>query len=335
MAKSMPLPPADPGFAGVVSKLPETGPLRDRYSPSKGGAFPQTRDMPPTIESEALLQNWPSEETTLPAQNAVSEVDLPLDFIDVSPYQPRIKFDEDGLRRLADSIQADQQINPIVVRKRADGRYELIGGERRLRAFQLLRRTHIRAVVKSLSDADAEIMALTDNEARDNLTDYERAKRFKSLLDRKVVLNQSDLSRRIGVERTMIAKCLTFFRFPPEALDLLEKQPGLIGAGNASVFTTAMEANDGKDSDLVIAAIQKVYDKKLDVANAINWLKGQIRRRYSPKATPLSKEWTEDGRKIASIKADGRKLVFSCADGIDPSDLLDQILAAKLSLPKH
>lgn len=289
--------------------------------------------MPPTVESEALLHDRPSENPTLPIQGVVAEVDLPLDFIDVSPYQPRMKFDEDTLRRLADSIQADQQINPIVVRKKADGRYELIGGERRLRAFQLLRRTHIRAVVKSLSDADAEIMALTDNEARDNLTDYERAKRYKSLLDRKVVLNQSDLSRRIGVERTFIAKCLTFFRFPPEAVNLLEREPGLIGASNARVFATALEANNGKDSDLVIAAIQKVYDKKLDVANAINWLKGQIRLRYSPKARPLSKEWAEDGRKIASIRADGRKLVFSCADDIDPLDLLDQILTSKIGFP--
>lgn len=261
-----------------------------------------------------------------------SEVDIPISEIDLSPFQPRIKIDEDALRRLAESIDADGQINPIVVRRKSDGRYELVGGERRFRAAMLLKRTLIKAIVKTLKDADAAVMALADNDAREDLTDFERGRKYKQLLDEKIVASQSELARRTGKERTFIVRCLSFFRLPVEAIPLLEQKPGFIGAVNAGVFASAMEKNNGGDADLVLDAIKKIFDEKLDAANAINWMKGQVRSRHYPTAPKVHQEWTSAGRRLGDVKIEGRKLVISCADGVTPNELMNLLLLAEVKL---
>ncbi len=303
-----------PGFAGVISKIP-IPPRRITEAPSS--------------EPESAEVKGVEREVTTNTQGPTSEMEISIDRIDISPFQPRLKIDEDELRMLAESIDADGQINPVVVRQKRDARFELIGGERRWRAMQLLKRSSIRVIVKDLSDADTAVMAVADNDARQDLADFERGRKYKQLLDEKFVSSQSELARRIGRERTFVVKCLAFFRLPVEVIPLLEQRPGFLGAVNAGVFAAYMERNDGKDADLILEAIRKIYENKLDAVNAINWLKGQVRVRYYPPLLPDHHVWTVDGKRLGEMTIEGRKLVIACADGVTPDELLTTILAVK------
>lgn len=101
--------------------------------------------------------------------------DIPIDQIVVSPYQPRLVFDVKALEDLATSIQTIGQGKPVLVRPLPDGRFELVGGERRWRAIKLIGWQKIQAIIKPMTDGVAMVLALTDNEQED-LSDYELAK---------------------------------------------------------------------------------------------------------------------------------------------------------------
>lgn len=119
---------------------------------------------------------------------------LPLTLIRRGTYQPRRKFDPEKLGLLANTIEDKGLNNAIIVRPLADGTFELIAGERRFLAHELLRKDHIYALIRNLSDAEAAILSVTDNDAREDLTDFERGASYKKLLDDKVVQSQAELS---------------------------------------------------------------------------------------------------------------------------------------------
>jgi ParB family chromosome partitioning protein len=330
MAKRMPLPPEAPrvndsmlGFAGVISKIP-TPPKRVL------DAVPlENTNQAVAIESQEVITNTQTEFPSVSRNDSgPSEMEIPIGLIDISPFQPRIKIDEDELRMLAESIDADGQINPIVVRRKTDGRLELIGGERRWRAMQLLKRSSIRVIVKELTDADTAVMAVADNDARQDLTDYERGRKYRQLLDEKFVSSQSELARRIGRERLFIVRCMAFYRLPAEVIPMLDVRPSFLGARNAATFATFMDINEGKHADLVLESIRKIFDGKLDAANAINWLKGQVRARENPSPSSTHHTWTRGGKQLGEMKIDGRKLVITCASGVTPDELMNAILSA-------
>lgn len=326
MAKSMPLPPpapgndrapgkeAIPGFSGVVSKIP-IPPPRPPYIDSDAAG-----DLAPVITEPVVIANAGVESDT--------DIDIPIDLIDRSPYQPRTKIDEDAIGRLADSM-AVRQINAIIVRKKDGGRYELIAGERRWRAKKLLGHPTIRAKVYVLTDAQALLMALTDNEAREDLTDFERGMSYRGLLADKIVSSQVELARVIGKERTFVVRCLSYFKLPKEVLAMLETRQDLFGSAYAQSFAAIMDANEGKEADLIIDAVRKIFEGKLDPTNALNWLKGQVRARRFPKSLPIIQTFQTEGRHIGEIKTDGRKVVITCAEGVSPDEVINIILLGK------
>lgn len=122
-----------------------------------------------------------------------------LDLSDVTPgpFQPRKEFDESGIMELAESIRRYGLLSPLVVRRNASGGYELIAGERRLRALRRLGRTHADAIVTPAFDLEAALIALAENLEREQLHFFEEAEAYRRLV-REHGLNLEELSRRLG-----------------------------------------------------------------------------------------------------------------------------------------
>jgi ParB family transcriptional regulator, chromosome partitioning protein len=154
---------------------------------------------------------------------------LPIDLIVPNPFQPRSAFPENTLRELADSIRSSGVLQPILVR-RVDGKYQLIAGERRLRAARLAGLEVVPAVIRELGDRDALELAVTENVMREDLNPMEVARAFYSLQER-FQLSHDEIAARIGVNRSTVSNTLRLLRLPQQLQDMVAK--GDVSAGHA------------------------------------------------------------------------------------------------------
>ena len=165
----------------------------------------------------------------LPQQQAgVTEV--PVDAIAPNPYQPRTRFDETTLTELADSIRATGVIQPLLVRRTAPGEFQLVAGERRLRASQLAGLTKVPVIVREFDDRAMLELALIENIQREDLNPIDEAKAYQMLID-KIGLTHDQLSERVGKQRTTITNSLRLLGLPPEVMDMVSR--GTLSAGHA------------------------------------------------------------------------------------------------------
>ena len=155
-----------------------------------------------------------------------------------NPYQPRQHFDAQRLQELADSIKAQGIVQPIVVRRCADG-FELIAGERRLRASQLAGCDTIPALVKKASDRDMLELALLENLQREDLNPLEEARAYQRLLQ-EFHLRQEDVAQCVGKDRSSIANALRLLKLPQEFQDDIEA--GRLTMGHARALLAVEDA---------------------------------------------------------------------------------------------
>lgn len=139
---------------------------------------------------------------------------IPVDQIESNPFQPRTDFDEDALYDLAESIKHLGIIQPITVRKIDENRYQLISGERRLRAARLANLNEIPAFVKDADDDTLLELALVENIQRQDLNAIEIANSYQKLLE-EFNLTQEELSSRVGKNRATISNYLRILNLPP------------------------------------------------------------------------------------------------------------------------
>lgn len=314
------VPPANLGKS--MSDILAAQGLLQEHSPT-----PQPNaDAPPRISgSDSNKDSALALATQTVAPTLGGPIYLPIGLIDPSPYQPRIIFSPEALSLLADTMVDSNGVNnPIIVRRKADGRYEVIAGERRLRAAKLLRHAEIYAMVKDLSDADAAILATTDNDAREDLSDFERGRSYKRLIDEGMVASQQELSRRVGRSMSTVSRCLSYFKLPTEVVDMLIADPVLLGNRVVAEFVSFTE---GGHRDLVIKAVTKIRDAqpKLSQESGLNWLKGEVRRGSNPGNSLPSRTLHMSGRTVADVKVDGRKVVLTCPKEMNPETLLSAI----------
>ncbi|HUM47236.1 MAG TPA: ParB/RepB/Spo0J family partition protein [Chitinophagales bacterium] len=144
-----------------------------------------------------------------------STANILLDQIEVNPFQPRHDFDEAAMQELADSIKIHGVIQPITVRKIAAKKYQLIAGERRLRAAKMAALTEIPAFLRSADDEQMLEMALIENTHREDLNAMEVAINYKRLID-ECNLKQEDLAEKVGKNRTTVTNYLRLLKLPPE-----------------------------------------------------------------------------------------------------------------------
>ena len=141
---------------------------------------------------------------TSPANVQSSAIsNIRIDSIEINPYQPRVDFDEEAIQQLAQSIKTYGLIQPVTVRPVRDGKYQLISGERRLRACKLVGLTEIPAFVRTVDEINSLQMALVENIQRENLNAIEVAASYQRLLN-ECNLTVEDLSEKVGKDRYLI-----------------------------------------------------------------------------------------------------------------------------------
>ena len=143
-----------------------------------------------------------------------SIIELDINFIEINPFQPRTNFNEDTLQELAKSIKEVGVIQPITVRKLEFNKYQLISGERRLRASKLLGLSTIPAYIRLANDNESLIMALVENIQRHDLDPIEVAISFQRLIE-EVNLTQEEMSERVGKKRSTITNYLRLLKLDP------------------------------------------------------------------------------------------------------------------------
>ncbi|MBY0275180.1 ParB/RepB/Spo0J family partition protein [Candidatus Binatia bacterium] len=162
--------------------------------------------------------------------------EVPLDAIDVNPRQPRARFDDQAIQDLATSIRDRGVLQPILLRARGDDRFELIAGERRLRASRLAGLERVPALVKEANDSESLVLAIVENVLRADLTALEEARAYQALMA-EFSLTQDEVARRVGKSRPAITNTLRLLQLPSEAQRDLEE--GRITAGHARALLAA------------------------------------------------------------------------------------------------
>lgn len=173
------------------------------------------------------------------SENATDEGRLSeLDINEIEPNreQPRKDFDEEALNELAASIERHGLLQPIVVRPRASGRYEIIAGERRWRACRIAGLYRVPAVIKEMDEQTAAEAALIENLQREDLNPYEEAMGYSTLIER-FSLTQEQTAERVGKSRAAVTNALRLLKLPEDMLTALRE--GRITAGHARALLSA------------------------------------------------------------------------------------------------
>ena len=142
-------------------------------------------------------------------------INIPLEQIEVNPFQPRTSFEEESLNELADSIRIHGVIQPITVRKIENNKYQLIAGERRLRASKLAGKKDVPSFSRVASDQESIEIALIENIQREDLNPLEIAINYKRLQD-ECELTQEELAVRLGKNRSTVTNFIRLLKLPPD-----------------------------------------------------------------------------------------------------------------------
>jgi ParB family chromosome partitioning protein len=185
---------------------------------------------------------------------AVAEIDI--DLIETNPFQPRTEFSEEALRELAQSIKEQGVIQPVTVRKLGYNKYQLISGERRLRASKLAGLTKIPVFIRIANDEQMLELALIENIHRENLNAIEVAISYQRLID-ECNLTQEQLSEKVGKSRSAIANFLRLLKLPAEIQIAL--RDGHISMAHARALINV----DDKEAQLKL--LQQIIEDELSV----------------------------------------------------------------------
>jgi ParB family chromosome partitioning protein len=197
---------------------------------------------------------------------------LPIEEIGPNPHQPRSRFDDETLGELAASIKATGVLQPLLVRRDPTGGYQLIAGERRLRAATLAGLARVPAVVRDVADHEMVELALIENIQRENLNPIDEAKAYRTLtMDLK--LTHEQVSERVGKGRVSITNSLRLLGLPVEVQDMVSR--GTLSSGHARAL---LGLESGGDQ---LAAARYVYSKGFSVRRTETYVRRRLRKHHS------------------------------------------------------
>ncbi|MDA9555835.1 ParB/RepB/Spo0J family partition protein [Pelobium sp.] len=171
-------------------------------------------DTPDVAREQQQHKNNSTSITDNPSAALGSISHIKISQVEVNPFQPRFEFDEDALRELSESIKLQGLIQPITVRQMGHQSYQLISGERRLRASKLAGITEIPAYIRTANDQQMLEMALIENIQRENLNAIEVALSFQRMID-ECAINQEELGDRVSKNRSTVTNYLRLLKLPP------------------------------------------------------------------------------------------------------------------------
>lgn len=208
---------------------------------------------------------------------------VPLAAIRPNPMQPRQAFADESIEKLAESIRQKGILQPLLVR-RSNGGYELIAGERRLRAAQRLGMGQVPVLVRDASDGEMLEMALIENIQREDLNPLEEARAYRHLVE-EFQLTQEDIAARVGKDRSTIANTMRLLQLPPELQSQIER--GALSAGHARALAAAPSAT------MKIQWAQEVIAQGLTVRQTENLVKRRVRPPAAPEVAAAEQRLTE------------------------------------------
>lgn len=210
----------------------------------------------------SLLSETPAE--IVPEENESFEIAI--EAIETNPYQPRTQFDQEALEELCASIRVQGVIQPIAVRKMGD-KYQLISGERRLKASQLAGLKSIPAYIRAASDTQMLELGLIENVQRENLNPMEIAMAYKRLLD-ECSLKQEELAARVGKNRSTVNNFLRLLSLPQTVQEGLAESKLSMGHARALLGL--------EQEDLILKVYQEVLARDLSVRKVEELVKSML-----------------------------------------------------------
>ena len=244
---------------------------------------------------------------------------IPLSEIRPNPYQPRKTFDQQALDELATSIRNYGVFQPIIVKKSIKG-YDLIAGERRLRASKLAGLETIPAIVKEFSDEEMREIALLENLQRENLTSIELAWAYKGIID-SLNIRQEDLAQRIGKSRSHVTNTLGLLRLPDDVQDMVRENK--LSMGHARVLS---KIEDNKKIEDLASKVVKDNISVRDLEDISS--KKDVVKKVPITRTPKVNEYQyieEELRDIlgTKVKVDNKKIEIFFDSKVDLTRILD------------
>ncbi|MDR3208163.1 MAG: ParB/RepB/Spo0J family partition protein [Oscillospiraceae bacterium] len=195
---------------------------------------------------------------------------LKLGLIRPNPHQPRRRFDLDDLRELADSITQYGILQPLTVRRASDGGYELVAGERRLRAARMAGLPHVPCLLVNIDAEQSSLIALVENLQRRDLDFFEEAEGLENLI-RIYGLSQEEAARRVGISQSAVANKLRLLRHPPEIIALIRQHN--LTERHARALLRLEEYGDRME------ALDRIIQQRLNVAQSERYIESVLARR--------------------------------------------------------
>ena len=253
-------------------------------------------------------------------------VQIPVNEIRPNPFQPRKSFDQEALDELATSIKNYGVFQPIIVKKSIKG-YDLIAGERRLRASKLAGLENIPAIIKDFSDEEMREIALLENIQRENLTSIELAWAYKGIID-SLHIRQEDLATRLGKSRSHVTNTLGLLRLPDDVQELILENK--ISMGHARVLS---KIEDDKEVEKLA---HKIVNENISVRDLENISSGEdIKKKVPINRMPKSNneyKYIENELKDmlgTKVKVENKKIEIYFNSSVDLTRILD-ILNVKI-----
>jgi ParB family chromosome partitioning protein len=267
----------------------------------------------------ALLSDNSSEDEKLEVDIPVSApsrpsggiAEIPIEHIEVNPFQPRTHFDQDALLELAESIRVHGIIQPITVRKLTTNQYQLISGERRFQASKLADLKAIPAYIRSADDQQMLEMALIENIQRENLNAIEIALSYQRLIT-ECSLKQDELGERVGKNRATVTNYLRLLKLPPDIQIAVRDNKLSMGHARAIINVESAEQQlyifkKTLTDDLSVRRVE-------ELVREVSGKKMETETTAAPASAPASKEITQLQSSLSShfgtrvvIKSDGKR----------------------------
>lgn len=229
------------------------------------------------------------------ASGNLAVIDVNIDNIVANPFQPRKEFDEENLKSLAASIKRNGVLQPILVVKLCEGRYQLIAGERRFRATKLAGLSTIPAIIRDEADERDQLeAAVLENIQREDLNPIEEAEAYKKLMN-EFGHTQEELSETLGKSRSHIANILRLLTLPDDVKNFLRERKltfgharALIGAENASELAKriAEQSMNVRETENLLKSLKK--SSRRVKSNESDEMKNEDRRIVDPEISNIS-----------------------------------------------
>lgn len=250
-------------------------------------------------------------------------IELPLSDMRPNPYQPRVDFDQEAINDLANSIMEHGVFQPIIVKKSIKG-YEIVAGERRVRASKLAGLETIPAIIRNFNDEQMMEIALLENLQRENLNAIEEATAYQNLMS-KLYLTHDELSKKVGKSRSHITNIIGLLKLPKEVQQMINNK--LITMGHARVLSKLDNSND------ILEIANKIIDERMPVRlleNEVSNNNYEKRNKIERKEESKTKEfyYVEEimsDKLDAKVKIRDNKILISFSNVADLNRILEII----------